>query len=262
MTLGIIGFGRIGRLLVRYWAKDFSIYVFEPKSRDKEILAMGGIASSLEEVCRQDVVIVCVPIRDFEKVLRLMEGHLGAGALVMDVCSVKEYPVRLMRQILPKSTEILATHPTFGPDSAAQSLKGQKIVLCKVRIGARRYARIKNIFKGKGLEVVEMSPKAHDREMAATLVLTHFIGRSLIGFGARRRAIETEGYKRLMHILQTVQNDSWELFEDMNKYNAFAGKVREKFIESLKAINGKLLPYRPGGVLSRSSRLERSREAK
>lgn len=241
MTIGIIGFGRIGRLLTRYLVKDFRIYAFEPKPRDREIRVMGGRASSLEEVCRQDIVIVCVPIGAFEKILRSMKSLLGKNTLVVDVCSVKEYPVRLMRKILPRSVEILATHPTFGPDSAAQTLKGQKIVLCNVRTRARRYAGIKNFLKGKGLDVVEMSPRAHDREMAATLALTHFIGRSLIHFGARRRAIETEGYKRLMHILQTVQNDSWELFEDMNKYNAFAKNVRRKFGQSLAAVDRKLL---------------------
>lgn len=256
MTIGIVGFGRIGRLLVRYFAKDFRISVFEPKPRGGEIKALGGVPASLARVCAQEVVIVCVPIGAFEKTLRAMKGLLREGALVVDVCSVKEHPVRLMREILPGSVEILATHPTFGPDSAAQSLEGHKIVLCKVRIGPRRYAKVKKFLKTKGLQVVEMSPKAHDLEMAATLVLTHFIGRSLIGFGARRRAIETEGYKRLMHILQTVQNDSWELFEDMNKYNAFAGKVRGKFIKSLKSINEKLIVRRPSGVLSRSSRFE------
>jgi len=34
---------------------------------------------------------------------------LNPQATVMDVCSVKEYPVRLMRELLPESVSILPT---------------------------------------------------------------------------------------------------------------------------------------------------------
>ena len=36
-----------------------------------------------------------------------------------------------MQELLPQDVSILATHPIFGPDSAADSLKGRKIALCK-----------------------------------------------------------------------------------------------------------------------------------
>jgi prephenate dehydrogenase len=84
------------------------------------------------------------------------------------------------------------------------------------------------------LDVVEMTPREHDRRMASSLVLTHFIGRSLVAYGAKTTGVDTEGYKRLLRILETVQNDSWQLFEDMNRFNSFAAPMRRRFLAAMR----------------------------
>jgi prephenate dehydrogenase len=235
VTAGLIGFGRIGRLLARHFARDLKIFVYDPKLDPRAARAAGATPATLAEACAQDVVVLCVPIAAFEGLTRRIKGLVRPGALVVDVCSVKEHPVRAMRRHLPKSVSLLATHPNFGPDSAADSLQGRKIVLCRVRMKDADYRRAKRALQGKGLEVVEMTPREHDRRMASSLVLTHFIGRSLIAYGAKPTGVDTEGYKRLLRILETVQNDSWELFEDMNHYNAFAAPMRRRFLAALRA---------------------------
>ncbi|MBI3289421.1 MAG: prephenate dehydrogenase/arogenate dehydrogenase family protein [Elusimicrobia bacterium] len=240
MSVGIIGFGRLGRLLTRYFAADVSIRVYDPKASPRDIRALGAAPATLEEACRQTVVIPCVPIAAFEGVIRRIRGLIPPGALVIDVCSVKEHPVRVMKRLLPRGVDILATHPNFGPDSAAQSLRGHKLVVCKVRLPAARYRKIKRLLEGKGLRLVEMTPAAHDRKSAASLVLTHFVGRALIGYGAKTTGVDTEGYTRLLRILQTVQNDSWRLFQDMNSYNAYAAPMRRRFLKTMRAIDARV----------------------
>jgi prephenate dehydrogenase len=72
------------------------------------------------------------------------------------------------------------------------------------------------------------------------LLLTHFIGRGLIEYGAKDLAIDTKGYRRLMRILSTVENDTWQLFLDMNRYNRFAQKSREDFLTALIKLDRKV----------------------
>ena len=227
----------MGRLITRYFAREHEIIVCDRSASPKEIRALGARSATLQEACRQDVVIPCVPIAAFEGLIKDMRGLLRADALVIDICSVKEHPVRVMKRLLPKSVQILGTHPTFGPDSAAESLRGRKLIVCKVRIDKERYGGIKKILERKGLEIVELSPRDHDRKMAASLVLTHFIGRALLDYGAKSTGVDTEGYQRLLRILQTVQNDSWQLFEDMNHYNAYAAVMRRRFLQSMRVID-------------------------
>jgi prephenate dehydrogenase len=240
MEIGIIGFGRFGKLMTKYLSEDFKIYVSSRSDKSIEIKKNNGIPSSLEEVCKKDIIIPCVPISKFESTLKKIKNLLKNNALVADVCSVKEYPADLMKKILPKKTQILATHPIFGPDSAANSLEGRKIVLCKVRIPNGKYEKIKVYLKKKGLIIVETTPENHDKEIAKSLLLTHFIGRGLVDVGAKNLDIDTEGYKRLMNIIEMVKNDSMQLFEDINKYNKYSREIREDFIESLNKIDRRL----------------------
>ena len=240
MEIGVIGFGRFGKLITKYLAEDNEVYVFSRSNKDEEIKKSNGIPAKLEEVCKKEIVIPCVPISKFEATLNKIKNLLKDDALVIDVCSVKEYPVQLMKKLLPEKIGILATHPMFGPDSAAETVKGRKIVLCKVRVSDDKYKKIKGCLEKKGLIIIETTPEGHDKEIAKTLILTHFIGRSLIDFGAKNLDIDTEGYKRLMNILEMVKNDTEQLFEDMNRYNKYSREIRKDFIQSLNKINKRL----------------------
>jgi len=52
--------------------------------------------------------------------------------------------------------------------------------------------------------------------------------------------IDTEGYKRLLHILEVVENDTWQLFLDMHAYNAHAKPTRRAFMAAMENIHGQL----------------------
>ena len=158
----------------------------------------------------------------------------------MDVCSIKEHPTRAMKKILPKYVQVLATHPMFGPDSAKDGIKGKKIALCKVRINRSLYVKIKKYLVKHGLRVIETTPEEHDKQIAQSLVLTHFIGRALIEMKLKKIKLDTEGYKRLLHILGVVEHDTWQLFEDMNRYNKYAKNLRKEFVGALDRINKRL----------------------
>jgi prephenate dehydrogenase len=58
--------------------------------------------------------------------------------------------------------------------------------------------------------------------------------------GAKPQDIDTEGYKRLLHILEVVENDTWQLFADMNRYNPYAVEVRRDFIKAMQAIERRI----------------------
>jgi prephenate dehydrogenase len=128
----------------------------------------------------------------------------------------------------------------FGPDSASYSLEGRKICLCKVRIAETSYQNIKAYLESKGLSVIEATAREHDEQIASSLSLTHFIGRTLSEYGAKQLDIDTEGYKRLLHILEVVERDTWQLFLDMHQYNPYAKDKRVAFMEVMRDINARL----------------------
>lgn len=236
MKIGIIGFGRLGSLISRNLAQDFDVYVYDRVDHSEAIIGIGAKVSTLAEVCACPVVIPFVPISEFESVVKQMASHLSDETLVVDVCSVKKYPVQIMQEQLPEGTQILGTHPMFGPDSASDTLYGNKIVLCPVRIKENKLEQIKNYLERFGLKVIQATPDEHDKQISSSLLLTHFIGRTLMEFGAGPLEIDTKGHRRLMKILETVENDTWQLFNDMNHYNPFAQETISKFIDSFNKI--------------------------
>ncbi|MGD8723529.1 MAG: prephenate dehydrogenase/arogenate dehydrogenase family protein [Desulfobacterales bacterium] len=240
--IGIIGFGRFGKLTARYLAKDFQVLVYHRTDKSTEIKKCGACSASLKAVCRQKIVILCVPISKLQEVLVAIEPLLKKDTIVVDACSVKVYPVQWMQAALPETTSILATHPIFGPDSAGDSLKGHKIFLSPIRIDSGRYQKIKTYLSSKELVLIESTPEDHDRQIAVSLALTHYIGRSLSEFGAAPLDIDSEGYKRRLHILEVVENDTWQLFYDMHHYNPYAREKRAAFMQAMDKINDQLSP--------------------
>ena len=240
MKLGIIGFGRLGKLLTGYLAQDFEVKVHEARPCVPEIEEQGAEAVDFATAASQPIVLPLVPISAFEDVIVRMVPHVLPDAVVIDACSVKIRPVEAMRKHLPETVSILATHPMFGPDSAAETLFGAKLVLCPVRISDARYRPLYLYLEKHGLKLVEATPEQHDAEISRSLFLTHFLGRTLMEMEAGPLDIDTRGYRRLMKILLTVQNDSWQLFEDMYQYNPYAERARTDFLEALRDVEGRL----------------------
>jgi len=238
--IGILGFGRFGALAARHLSEDFPVKVWDRSRKAEAIAAAGAQPVDFATACGQPYILICVPISKMISTLKEMAPKLASDAVVMDVCSVKTLPAQWMHDHLPGTVSILPTHPMFGPDSAAHHLAGRKIVLCPQRIGDHRFRKIVSYLEGKSLQVIDISAEEHDRQIAVSLALTHFIGRSLARFGAPELAVDTEGYMRLRHILGVVKNDTWQLFEDMNRFNPFAEDARHRFLAAAAEINGLL----------------------
>ncbi|PIS38785.1 MAG: prephenate dehydrogenase/arogenate dehydrogenase family protein [Candidatus Nealsonbacteria bacterium CG08_land_8_20_14_0_20_43_11] len=241
MRVGIIGFGRFGQLLAQMLKKEHRVIVFDNNLVLKNKAKNLGVAfNNLETVCRQDLVILAAPISQIEKLLLQIKNKLLNNVIVMDTCSVKEYPAVLMQKILPQKIQILATHPMFGPDSAKHGLMGLKMVFCPLRVSAKNYQLVKRTFQKLGLKIIQTTPEEHDRQNALSLALVHFVGRGLEKMKIKPQTLTTLGFERLLKVCETVTNDTWQLFEDMQNYNRFAKPLRKKFIRAMATIDKKL----------------------
>jgi prephenate dehydrogenase len=230
--LAIVGYGRFGMLAAHYLKKRFDVCIF---SHHKIKRLEKGIRSvDLEHAASKPVVILAVPINQIPSVLRSIVPFVRPGSVVCDVCSVKEEPVKWMKQILPPNVSILGTHPLFGPDSAAKTLNERNIVLCPVRIPKQYVTKAAVGLHSAGLRVSVMSPAAHDQLMARTLFLTQFVGRTVAGLTDAHVGISTRSFDLLLELTRTASNDSLELFRDMYLYNRFSRKLPKDLLSALK----------------------------
>jgi prephenate dehydrogenase len=167
------------------------------------------------------VVVLAVPISEIRGVLRSIRTLVRPGGLVIDVCSVKVFPLLWMKRILPPSVSIVGMHPLFGPDSDTGILRGQRVVVAPSRDGARWMGRLRTLARSRGVRLRVMTPAAHDRLMAETLLLTQYVGRLLEGTRIPERDFSTASYGHLRLVVRTALRDSEQLFVDMWRYNPY-----------------------------------------
>lgn len=241
-SLGIIGIGQFSEFFIPHLKPFFSeIHITSKTDKTKIAGKLGVSCSSLEEVCRQDVLMLAMPISEITNVLEEIKDKIKKDCIVLDVCSVKAFPIKEMKRLLPKDAQILGTHPLFGPQSGKNGIDSLQIVLCPERISDKNYREIKSIFKNMKLDIKETSAKKHDEVMAYTQSLTHFFSRAaahIIPF--EDFAFTTPSAKRLKDIIFEVKDDSEQLFLDMQALNPYAAKTRKKFLKELNKLDDKI----------------------
>lgn len=245
MTLGVFGYGSFGALAVRELAPYFDVLVQSTKDPSELNLPEHARVESFKAVAECDVVIPAIPLAGYRDWLRNVGPYLHPGTLVVDVCSVKVKPVEMLEAGLPKHVQILATHPIFGPQSAANGLSGQPIVVHPVRInGTDSYHDIKNFLADDlGLNVIEMDPETHDKKMAIIHALTFFIGRGLLSMDIEASDLDTGTFKNVLglseirNLAELETHHTKELFETIESGNPYAAAIRKQFIAKLKALD-------------------------
>ena len=249
-TVAIIGFGRFGKLAASVFSGKALVKVYDSGFSEDDIAKAKKINAeivSLKEAAACNLIILAVPISQTEKVIKKIAPNVKSGALIVDTCSVKVYPADWLKKYLPENVLIMGTHPQFGPVTTkfnflkqAWKLKGLQIVLCPIRIDSRRLSMARKFLTSLGLEVIITTPEDHDRQNAYTLGLVHFVGRALLGAGAREQEIFTPGYTDLLSILPHTTSDNWQLFYDMHNYNPYASDVRAKFMTACELMDSRI----------------------
>lgn len=233
-NIGLVGFGRFGRLVHRHLPAGKVAGVYD---HDPEQLAGLADAATLEQVLKGRYIILATPISAIDAVCRQISPALRTGQVVLDTCSVKQYPIDCMSSRLPDDVQILGTHPLFGPDSGRDGIGGMKIAVCPVRIDSANYDCICSFLQGLGLEIIETTPQEHDRRLARTQAIFHLISQALQELDWRGQRLSTPGPDAFYRLAETVQNDTSELFRDMEQRNRYAGAARRQFISKLVEID-------------------------
>lgn len=219
--VGIIGVGRFGELLRRILSPDFDIVTYDINQPEH---------NTLTEVAKQPNIFIATPIHIIADVLKNLAPLIRSDATVIDVCSVKCYPVEMMQKYLPASVDIIATHPLFGPDSYPQH---KTIIMHSVRDQHHSYSQWWQYFAKQQFTLVEQTPEAHDRMMAKTQGITHLIGRALEYIDAPTAQQATQGYEALFSVVQQTCKDSWSLFLDLQRYNPYSNDENKKLLAAL-----------------------------
>jgi prephenate dehydrogenase len=238
MKIGIIGgAGKMGQWFARILLKEgFEVIISDKKTVDPASFPEGsnvGLAANLKVMSETDIILLCVSMESFEDVVREIGPHVQPGQIILDITSVKEFPVELMHQNL-KGATVLGTHPLFGP--GAKDLANQNFVLTPTSDQEKILAnRVMDFLCKRGARVTVMTPQKHDEMMSVTLGLAHFISivaadtLSSLGHAQELKAIGGSTYRVLTTLVESVVSEDPELYASLQMRLPYVQEMEELF---------------------------------
>jgi prephenate dehydrogenase len=178
MKTAILGAGKMGIWFAKFFKEKGDSIVLSDRNKSKLEKLQNELkietADFAQAVLGADRVLICVSISSFEEVVKKISKSVHAGQIIMDVCSIKDFPVQVMHRYL-KDALVLGTHPVFGPGS--NGVKHKAYVLTPTNTEEEAYSQtFKKWLEAEGARVFVMSPKKHDELMSVVLGLPHFLG--------------------------------------------------------------------------------------
>jgi|GEM_PF-549056 len=225
-TVGIIGTGRFASVLKSLFAADegWSVKQCSRSAKVDDVHIF-----SFTEVSSCDIIIPAVPISALEEVIGRLSDEIPPHThpLVVSVCSVMAQPERWLREGLGSRADLLVAHPLFGPQSTQHGKTFNNLSLVWNPIQIRHVLNLdhlKKLLQSRKLQIIEMSSDDHDQVMAKTQWMSFLFGQLGLGLGLKSTALDTQGFKSLLHNQAIVASDSKELFFDICVHNPHAQK--------------------------------------
>jgi len=230
-TVGIVGYGNFGKFVHELGQRFFPDITFRVHSRRATIDDENFF--DLKAVAQSDLVILCAGIGEYEERLLAVLENARPETILVDVATVKKHTSELFRKHC-ENHRFVSTHPMFGPESYKKYkgvVDGFRIVVTDYALKNDQYQMLKKQFAAFGFSIIEMTADEHDKRLAETLFLTHYIGQSIIKAGFSRTEIDTLSFQFLMDAVESVKDDK-KLFADVYAFNPYCKAVAERLHEA------------------------------
>ena len=239
MKVAIIGAGKMGRWFTKFFLEEGDSVIVSSRSEEKLLKLRDEfgveIASNVNAVKKADRVLICVPIENFEAVVKEIHSQVRPDQVVMDICSIKEIPVKIMHEYI-KTGVTLGTHPVFGP--GVKSIENQNFVLTPVNDKEKRFAEsFRSWLEERRANVFIMSPRKHDELMSVVLGLPHFLGLvvcdTLLSSPNFLETKEVAGasYEMLLTLAEAVASEETEFYTSLQMNLPEIEKIEGLFLK-------------------------------
>jgi prephenate dehydrogenase len=264
MRIAVLGAGKMGVWFAKFFlAEGYSVVVADRKkeklSRLKKELAV-ETADFAEAVQNADRVLICVSISAFEEIVNKISPAIRDGQIVMDICSIKDFPVKTMHKHLKRGL-ILGMHPVFGPGST--TIENKTFVLTPINSQEEAFAEdFKKWLETKKARVFVMSPQKHDQLMSVVLGLPHFLG--LVACDTlleqtdypETKDVAGTTYRMLLTLAEATALENPELFSSLQFSLPEMEKIESLFIEKAREWLQLIEKKDPEAIAAKMNRLK------
>ncbi len=264
MKTAILGAGKMGIWFAKFCKENGDQVILADRNLEK-LKRLGfelGVetADFIQATKSADRVMICVSISSFEGVVKKIAHAVKQGQPVMDICSIKEFPVKAMHENLSQGL-ILGTHPLFGPGS--RDVKHKTYILTPTNEAEEQYAtEFKKWLEKKEAHVFVMTPKKHDELMTVVLGLPHFLGlvscETLLeqkNFPETKQVAGTT-YRMLFTLAEATALETPDLYANLQMNLPEMRRLEDQFIAKAKEWSDLIQKKDPKAIIDRMEQLK------
>jgi len=245
MKIAVIGgSGNMGRWFARFALKEGHQVTITGRNKAKlreagKQLTVEATTDNIEAVRRSQVILISVPIDNFEAVVEQIGPHTSSEQIIIDITSVKVLPMAAIHRHI-KSRKVLGMHPMFGP--GARDIANRSFMLTPTNEEEQTIAeRAREYLEEREAKVTLVSPEEHDEIMTVVLGLSHFIaivaGDTILRFNRLRQVGNASGitFKLLSTLTESVISEDPELYASLQMCLPNLAEAEKEFQEKAKA---------------------------
>ncbi len=269
MRTAVLGAGKMGIWYSKYFKEKGDSVVLAARDQEKlqQLKTELNVESAgfAEAVKGADRVLICTSISSFEEIVKKISPATHKGQIIMDICSIKEYPVNVMHQYL-KEALVLGTHPVFGPGS--KGVKHKAYVLTPTNEKEAAYAEeFRRWLEKEEAHVFVMSPAKHDELMSLILGMSHFIGLAACetlleqpSFPESKKLAGTT-YRMLFTLAEVAALETPDLYANVQTKIPGLSKIEDRFLANAKEWLDLNKKKDTPGIIERMNRLRAKLDA-
>lgn len=227
--------GKMGKWLCRFLLNEgFNVFAndlrIDELTKLKNSIPNINICSLEKCVTNSETVIISVPIDSFKSVIRELKPYVRDDQLVIDVCSVKKFPVTVMHSELKKGIK-LGTHPLFGPGT--KSINKKKVVLTPINEEEVNLAsEIIKWLGERGCYGILLDPSEHDSLMTVMMGIPHAVGLILSKYlsGLDLNTLEflnTPTYNFMMRYSTAILGGNLDLYISIQRHLEVSNELKK-----------------------------------
>ena len=195
--MGLIG-GSLGMAIKRRHLATTVVGLSRSPSTIRRAIQRGAIDTGTTDarraVAAADLVIVATPVDCIVPQALRLARWMRPGSLLTDVGSTKAHIVMTLERRLPRHVTFVGGHPLAGSEQRGIAAATPRLFdgsLCIVtrtaRINRASLQRVTAFWKQVARRVIVMSPRQHDRILAATSHVPHLLAFSLVAASSPMR---------------------------------------------------------------------------
>ncbi len=265
MKTAVLGAGKMGVWFAKFCKEKGDIVILADRKADKlsrlgKELGVETTTDFVEAVKAADEIVICVSISSFEDVVKKIGPHIHDGQAVTDICSIKEFPVKVMHEHI-KHGLVLGTHPVFGPGSKGVNHKAY--ILTPTNAAEEKYAEdFKKWLEKEEAHVFIMTPQKHDQLMSIVLGFPHFLGLAACEtlleqqlFPETKQVAGTT-YRMLFTLAEATALETPDLYANLQMKLPEMRKIEEAYIEKAQEWLDLLKQKNPQAIVDRMEQLK------